>query len=161
MNHPAHDLRWTRTDKFMLLFVILGVSLTILWWAMPSSLFIRTISITVQDNQVRFVRELPFGEVHGRWRAEITLIDGGGYECSSGGWREAFYQMEDGNTVVFDLGEWAADCIEAGPPFYLRRTQSVLLFGVIPLRPETITTEVQGERRDPARLPGLFTRKES
>ncbi|KQI68685.1 hypothetical protein AN189_07190 [Loktanella sp. 3ANDIMAR09] len=117
--------------------------------AIPSSLFLRDISLTVDGRTVRYVRETPFGDVTAEWHAEITLIDGDGFECASGPWAVATYQQIPGNTVTYDLGSWADKCIEAGPPFYLTTTRRVLLFGVIPLRKMVQRTEVEGERPAP------------
>lgn len=116
------------------------------WWAIPSSLFIRTVSLTVDGDVARFTRELPRGEVRARWHSEITLIDGEEFECNSGGWRIAHYQQVPGNTVRYALGNWADDCIAAGPPFYITTTRQVLLWGFLPLRPSTNRTEIQGTR---------------
>ena len=146
MSKPEKRMRWSLLDKLALLAVIAGMILTVLWLAFPTSLFIKQVSLSVENRTVRFVRELPYGHISARWRSEITLIDGDGYECNSGAWRVAEYQPILGNTVTYDLGEWADRCIVAGPPFYLTTVRQALIFGVIPLRPDRQTTEVQGER---------------
>lgn len=102
--------------------------------------------MNIDDTRVTYVRELPFGEVTARWRAEVVLINGGGYECTSGQWSFAEYQPKPGNRVTYDIGDWAEKCIHAGPPFYLNMTRQVMLFGVIPLRPERQVTEIIGDR---------------
>lgn len=135
--------KWDRRNIFAwLVFVILGG----IWFAVPSSVFIRNISISVEGRTIRYVRETPFGDVTAEWQAEITLIDADGFECNSGGWNVATYQVAPGNTVTYDLTDWADPCLEAGPPFYLTTTRRVLLFGVIPLRQVVQRTEVEGER---------------
>ena len=139
-------IRWSFVDRVAAAVVFLGFALTGLWFTFPTSAFIRPISLSIQQDQVRFVRETPFGSVQARWVSEITLIDGDGFECNSGHWRNAEYQPIDGNTVVYQIGAWADRCIEAGPPFYLTTTRQVLLWGVIPLKPMRSTTEIQGER---------------
>lgn len=143
---PEKRIRWSFSDKLQAALVVIGFILTALWFAFPSSAFINQVSLTVAGDKVRFIRELPYGTVTARWRSEITLIDGDGFECQSGGWRLAEYQMIKGNTVTYKLGPWGQDCLDAGPPFYLTTTRQVLLLGVIPLRPDSQTTEVQGER---------------
>jgi len=125
-------------------FVLVGGFL--LWLAVPSGLFLRDISMAVDGRTVRYVRETPFGAVTAEWTAEITLIDGAEFECSSGAWRVADYQQTKGNSVTYDLGPWADQCLEAGPPYYLTTTRRVLLMGVIPLRKMQTSTEVQGQR---------------
>lgn len=120
------------------------------WWLTPSDLFIRSVSLTVEGDVVRFTRELPRGGVRARWHSEITLIDGEEYECNSGGWAIAHYQEVPGNTVRYTIGSWADRCIEAGPPFYITTTRQVLLFGFLPLRPSTERTEIQGTRETDA-----------
>ncbi|QFS83970.1 hypothetical protein [Roseivivax sp. THAF197b] len=146
MNRPTHDLRWQFADKMAAVLVVLAVMITALWLAVPSGIFIKTISLDLQDRTVRFVRELPFGTVDARWRSEITLIDGGGFECNSGDWGLATYQAIPGNTVTYHLGAWADDCLEAGPPLYLTTTRQVMLLGVIPLRQDVSVTEIEGNR---------------
>lgn len=128
----------SRLDWSLLAFVALaGV-----WLAVPSSLFIREVSITVDGDRVTFTRELPWGEVPGVWASEITLADGA--TCSSGGWQPALYQQQEGNTVTYPLGGWARECVEAGPPFYLRTVRWVMLWGWLPLRPMVSITNVTG-----------------
>lgn len=146
MSKPEKRMRWSVLDKLALLAVIFGMISTVLWISFPTSIFIKQVSLTVENRTVRFVRELPFGIVSAQWRSEITLIDGDGYECNSGSWRVAEYQPIPGNTVTYDLGAWADRCIVAGPPFYLTTVRQALIFGVIPLRPDRQTTEVHGER---------------
>ncbi|KQI67332.1 hypothetical protein AN189_16380 [Loktanella sp. 3ANDIMAR09] len=116
------------------------------WLFIPSSLFLRDISMTVTGRTVQYVREVPYGSVTAEWNAEITLIDGEEFECSSGAWRIAHYQVVSGNTVTYDLGAWADKCLEAGPPYYLTTTRRVLLFGKVPMRQMRTITEVQGTR---------------
>ena len=123
-----------------------GFLATGLWFMFPTSVFIQPISLTITGHQVRFVRETPYGSVQARWVSEITLIDGDGFECNSGAWRNAEYQPIEGNTVVYDLGDSADRCVEAGPPFCLTTTRQALLWGIIPLKPLRTTTEIQGER---------------
>lgn len=140
------DLKWNFADRLALVLTVAGFLGGALWIMVPTSVFIREISLTVTGPTVRFVRELPFGHVSARWRSEITLIDGDGFECNSGAWRQAEYQPIPGNTVTYQIGDWAKDCLEAGPPFYLSTTRQVLFMGIIPLRQSRHTTEVEGER---------------
>ena len=119
------------------------ILLAVLWYSVPTSVFIREISTTVTDGRVRFVRETPWGGVTAQWQSEITLFDGS--ECNSGDWGVTSYQAIPGNTVEYALGDWARPCLEAGEPFYLRNVRRVLLFGVIPLRSTVSVTEADGE----------------
>ena len=127
-----------RIDKSVILFALIFFA----WLSVPSSLFIREISTTVDGHEITFVRELPLGSVTAEWQTEITLIDEGGFECNSGAWRVAYYQEAPGNTVRYELQPWADACIDAGPPFYITNTRRVLLFGVIPLRRVVSVTDV-------------------
>lgn len=122
------------------------VVLALIWVSIPSSAFIRQVSLSVTNGTVQFVRELPLGEVSARWWSEITLIDGEEFECNSGLPQMAFYQHVAGNTVRYGLGEWAQPCLESGPPFYLTTHRQVMLFGIIPLRPSRAITKIEGER---------------
>lgn len=126
----------------------LMLCLFVVWVCLPSSMFIRTVSMTVDGAAVRFIRETPFGGVRASWVSEITLANG--QECNSGSWRQAYYQEQPGNLVTYELGAWAAPCIEAGPPYYMTTTRMVWLFDVIPLRPDRTRVEVLGD--DPAVL---------
>lgn len=140
------QIEWTRLEKMMAWIAGLFVAAALLWLCLPSSLFIKVISTTVKGGHVTFVRELPFGPVHGRWHSEIVMLDGSDLECpsSAGGnpWRRAYYQKKKSNTVVYRLGSWANDCLRAGAPYYLRDVRQVLLFNLIPLRPSETYTEV-------------------
>lgn len=130
---------WSRMDGLAAFCVLFAVSF---WSLLPTSSFIKEVSVEVVGGDVIFVRELPFGNVTAQWQSEITLLNG--YECNSGGWNVANYQDVSGNAVMFKLGDWADKCLEAGPPFYLTTTRRVLLFGIIPLRKSVSITDVQG-----------------
>lgn len=126
------------------------IVLTIAWALVPSSVFIRVISMDItEEGVVRFVRETPMGAVQARWHSEIYLVDADGRECNSGDWHWANYQPVPGNVVSYEIGEWADRCLEAGPPFYIVTTRQVMLFGIIPLRPDVHRTDVQGTRQAP------------
>ena len=127
-----------RIDKSVILFALVFFA----WLSVPSSLFIREISTTVDGHEITFVRELPLGPVTAEWQTEITLINAGGFECNSGAWQVAYYQETPGNTVRYDLQPWANACIDAGPPFYITNTRRVLLFGLIPLRSMVTVTDI-------------------
>lgn len=111
----------------------------LLWLAVPSTVFLRPVAtlLDVDTGRVTFTRETPFGTVTARWRTEITLVGRDDFECNSGRWSIATYQQRAGDTVQYQIGEWANDCVEAGPPFIMRTVRQVLLFDVIPLRPDT------------------------
>ena len=142
----TRPVRWSSIDILAAFLVIVGIVVTSLWFAFPSSSFIREISTTLEGKRVIFVRELPYGETTARWWSEITLIDADGFECASGAPQTSFYQQAPGNTATWDLGDWAMSCLDEGPPFYLTAHRQVMLFGIIPLRPMRSTTEVQGIR---------------
>lgn len=137
------NIGWNVGDKIMAGLTVIFCVTTAAWFTLPTNFFIRQVSLEVDGGQVRFVRELPFGRVTAQWQSEITLLDG--FECNSGEWRIAQYQPVAGNTVRYDLGDWAAPCLAAGPPFYLTTTRRALLFGVIPLRASVTRTDVEGE----------------
>jgi hypothetical protein len=137
---------WSKADKIAAFVVAVSLSVSGLWFAFPTSSLIHNVSMTVQGSLVRYVRETPYGEVTAEWQAEITLIDGDGFTCPSGPWAATTYQDITSNTVTYNLGAWADDCLTAGPPYYMTITRRALLFGIIPLRQSIQTTEVQGER---------------
>lgn len=122
-------LRWF--DKVGL-FVI--VPLVILWFALPSSLFIYPVSMAVEDDgMVTSVRRTPFGAVEADWTARIVVSHNNGYICAATG--TAYYTQVPGDLVRYRIGAWALPCIEAGPPLVITYTRQVKLFGLIPLRP--------------------------
>lgn len=123
------------------LIFVLALLCGLTWFAIPSAWFIKDISLTITGRDVVFVRETPFGEVRASWWSDITLANG--FECNSQIWREAVYQEAPGNTVSYQLGDWALPCIEIGPPYYLRTKRRVWLFDAIPLRPSTSYVEVR------------------
>lgn len=125
-------------DKTLVFFGLLAV----LWILTPSSLFVRHVSTQIDGNTVTFTRETPFGTVRGRWISTISLLDG--RECNSDFWAIAEYQEIPSNIVVYELGDWAADCIDIGPPYTITTYRSVMLFGFIPLRPDRTVTQVAG-----------------
>lgn len=127
------------------------------WPAVPSSIFLRPVSWTIDGETIRFVRETPFGDVTADWTAEIRLIDGDGFECHGDG--RAYYQVEPTNAITYKIGEWARNCITAGPPFTIRLSWQVLLFDVIPLRKTSTTLVVEGLREGRAASPAIGERQ--
>lgn len=112
--------------------------------AVPSSMFFRPIALTIDGDDLRFVRETPFGAVDVSWSAEMVLLATEGYECVGSGVREI--QPAPGNVVRGKIGPWAEFCIDLGPPFVLRYHYQVLLFGWLPLRPTEIAITVEAEQ---------------
>lgn len=104
------------------------------WIAVPSSVFLQPVSLSVSGRTLTMVRLTPFGDVTARWTGEITMLDRGGMECPAGG-GTMLAQVVHNDLVRRDLGEWAAPCLDAGPPFVLRFEFQVMLFGLLPLRP--------------------------
>lgn len=138
-----------------------ALALGLVWASVPSSLFVKPIELhfDIEAQKFRFTREVSSwlmidrgdsrGKGHvGRWWSEIVLIDARDFECQSGSPQSAFYQQKPGNTVEYRLGDWAQECIDAGPPFYVTTSRQILLFGWLPMRPSTSTSTIQGERSD-------------
>ncbi len=115
-----------------------------LWASIGSDMFLHPTSLRLDGTTVILVRETPWGETYARWNSEITLIDEQGFECAAQG--SAIFQNEVADTVTFTIGPWAGACIDAGPPMVFRARWQVVLFGVIPLRPVSITTLIEGVR---------------
>ena len=142
MRRAAEKMKWSLIDKLSLGVVLFGLFVAPLWLAFPTSRFIQPISLTLTDRRVVFVRELPLGTVHARWRTEITMPDG--FECNSGDWKFARYQVIRANRVSYDLQPWADACLKIGPPFYMSTTRQVLVFGLLPLPSATHVVEIPG-----------------
>ena len=150
----SKKLTWNFADRLGLFGCVAFLFVTPLWILFPTDYLIREISYEVRGDRVRFVRETPFGAITARWRSEITLLDRDGLECRSGGWQLARYQHVRGNTITYEIGDWAAKCLADGPPYYVTNTRQALLFGVIPLRASVSITEVQSDDDQPfASLP--------
>lgn len=146
-NKKKHDLEWSFTDKFCASLTILAIFLSIIWFLLPSSLFIKPVSLKISGDDVVFVREVPLGEVSAAWRSEIVVLDHDDLECDSNFWSISFYQHAPANRVRYKIGDWAKPCIAAGKPYYITTFRHVLLFGVIPLRGFQTTTLI-GEIQD-------------
>lgn len=111
---------------------VLAIVLFALWYAVPSSLFLKPVSWQISGTEVTFIRATPYGDVTADWSAEITLLERNGFECYGQG--NSVYQAEPTDRVSYEIGDWARRCVTAGPPFTIRLSWQVLLFDVIPLR---------------------------
>ena len=115
-----------------------------LWMALPTSLFIRAESLTVNDERVAtFVRQTPFGDVSAEFLQEITLLDGTDFECRMDGYMPAFYQSRKSNVVRYRLGSWADDCLEHDVDYTITTSRRVVVAGWLPLRPHTTVDLVE------------------
>lgn len=154
MRRPRHDLRWSFLDKLAAAGSILAAVMAVLWIAFPSAFFVRSIELTYnpETRVFTFVREIrptwflmPGADGAGydaRWWSEVVVIAPEPFECHSGAWRNAFYQETTGNAVSYRNGAWIEDCLNAGWPFYIEARRQVMLFGVIPLRPDRWVSDV-------------------
>lgn len=152
----------------------LAVLWALLWFSVPSSLFIQPVALgyTPETRTFTFTREIgtwfrtkreaPEGTPSSdgypaRWWSEIVVVGLGdsALECSSGAARSSFYQETPGNTVQFTLSTWADPCLSAGPPFYVVTYRQVMLFGWLPLRPSDSRSDIQGVRPEEVQLSGV------
>jgi len=117
--------------------VFAAAIILIAYLALPSRLFVKVQSITYTEREVYMVRETPFGAVTARWSTEVLPLAEGAADCSASG--VARYQAEPKNAVRFEADPRLWPCIDAGPPYAIRDEWQVLLFGVIPLRPYSLT----------------------
>ncbi len=118
------------------------VILMITWLSVPTSTFISDVETIIDGHEITFKRLTPFGEVHARWREEITMI-GSGFECRKPRWETSTFQVEKSNVVRYTIGDWAYPCLDMDEPFTHRSVRQAYLFGVIPLRPSQ-TVSVHG-----------------
>ena len=158
MTKSKHQIRWSPMEKLQLAAAIIGLVLGALWLSFPSSYFVRSVSLVYSEETriwhfTREIRSTPFMTettdqtgYSGRWWSEIVLIDGEEKECHSGAKRNAFYQQKPGNTVTYRLDDWALECLDAGPPFYIVTYRQVMLGGWLPLRPSRSYSEIEGVR---------------
>jgi len=142
-------MKWHWFDRLGLWFLIATITIGGLWLGVGSSIFLHPISLTMHGHKYVFLRETPFGDVDARWSAELTLLDRAGrasegYECYGEGRRHVQVARRDMASGKF--GKWATDCIEAGPPMVLRVRYTVMLFGMIPLRPVNFVQDIPEDR---------------
>ena len=129
-------LRLIYRNMLVLVFVLTA------WFAVPTSVFISDVETIINGHEVTFKRITPFGEMHARWREEITMI-GSGFECRKPNWETSTFQVEKSNVVRYTIGDWATPCLDMNEPFTHRSVRQAYLFGVIPLRPSQ-TVSVHG-----------------
>ena len=112
-----------------------SLSLVALWFGVGTEAFISAPQLKIEGETVYFTRQTPFGDVTARWHSEIVVLDGSGYECTSGDWLIANYQKIKGNAVSYTIGDWALPCLARGADYTITTTRQAILFGVLPLRP--------------------------
>ncbi len=122
----------------MTVIMALGVYL-----AVPSSSLVHPIALTLDGDQLTFVRETPYGAVDVMWSSEIVMLENEGFECGGSGVRNI--QPSPRNLVRAKIGRWADYCISLGPPFVLRYQYRAMLFGWLPLRPTEIVITVEAK----------------
>jgi hypothetical protein len=116
------------------------------WLVLSTQMVLSPKSIHYSDNgEVTFVRTVPFGDVWAKWSTEIR-VSATGRECHSGR-NEALYQVVEGDTVLYSLGDWAQKCLQEGPPLVIVNTWKAYLFGIIPLRPTRMVTIIEVDRK--------------
>lgn len=109
------------------------------WFIVPSSVFYQPVNMAVVKNpQGRWIaiaeRRLPWGPKYGRTQALIQVLGReDGQECQ---WTtEGLFVPRDNNVTRYDITEWAAPCLDSGPPISILFSRTVYLGGIIPLRP--------------------------
>jgi hypothetical protein len=125
--------------------VYTGAILLVAYFVLPSRLFLDVQNITYTGRDAVMVRHTPLGEVTARWHTEVVPEADDAADCSASG--EAPYQVEKLDTVRFTADPRLWPCIDAGPPYAIRDSWQVLLFGMVPLRPYSITTIYTGDER--------------
>ena len=133
--------------------VLASVILFGIWFAVPSSIFLRPQAIVYErdaDGRVHtvFLRETPFGTVRAKWTAEGQVI-ASAVECAERG--ESEYQpipaspQRVANTVRWPTSPEMLRCVEASRPVIVQyRWQVVEIhgFSVPPLRAVSLTVRL-------------------
>jgi len=119
-------LRLIYRNMLVLVFVLTS------WFAVPTSVFISDVETIINGHEVTFKRITPFGEMHARWREEITMI-GSGFECRTS-WKQDRFQQQAGNAVEYTASPELWPCLDLKQPFTYWSIRRAYLFGVIPLR---------------------------
>ena len=109
---------------------------TTVWSLVPSGRYIdpKLWVFSAETGNVTFTRDLPRGPVWANWAHEVTIE--GGFECSANG--TAHYQEAPRDTVVFTAPKNLRPCLEADGVKRSRLRWSVLVLGVVPLKPVEI-----------------------
>lgn len=129
------DPEWGMPTKLLGLVALV----TILWWNFTSEVFFKPLSMGVIKSETGHwimvsERLLPWGAVTGETGVLIQVIGRpDGPECQ---WHtEGLFIPRERNTTRYDISDWAANCLDAGPPISVRVSRSIKFLGFIPLRP--------------------------
>lgn len=109
----------------------------VVYFAIPSRLFLNVASIVYTDRDVVMVRHTPLKPVTARWNTEVVPEADDAADCSASG--TSRYQVERLDTVRFQAAPTLWPCLDAGRPYAIRDEWQVLLFGTFPLRPYSVT----------------------
>lgn len=126
------DPKWHLAD------VVAGISLflLVLWVSVPTSFFYRPTAVSIQGYEVTVSRTFPLSPPFNppiiKYVEIVRPLDGG-QPCVD---RNEFrYRLTQGKTATWNIGAWAAPCVDGeGSAIWSARWQ-VKIFGIIPLRP--------------------------
>lgn len=129
--------------------------LSLLWLALPSAVFLRPSVLYYDQNTgyATLTRTVHFFDaVHVRYKTEMRVLSTGIKCQAANSLNVVTYHKHDEPAVSSITGEplplgtvmWPIEdefwpCVAAEPPLVVEASWWVLLFGVIPLRPVTIT----------------------
>ena len=131
---------WSRPDCAAL-FIVLAL---VVWFATPSRLFFNPEEVHIDGYEVTLARTYPvsflFGPPVVSYTETVRRLDGSGQICDDN--NGAGYQyVTEGPIGRWDIEDWAKDCMIA--PYLWRAEWQVKVFGLIPLRPVSLSLLVE------------------
>lgn len=141
-------MRWIRLLTHMLWMTAssIAVILGVLWITLESSDFLRPISAQVIGDEVSLIRLTPSGAVTARYRDDVLFVDQDEklwQACETSLSGESIYQVTR-SAVTFPIKAWFPPelCDVSRPGTYRVHSEwTVLLFGLLPLRPVVLEWE--------------------
>ena len=154
--------RWV--DRVSVLALLLAVI-----WMLPSSLFVKPLSVTYHNGVATLTVDMLLPGTDVLWTTHMTVnstgftcfapsnrvrhisdvglqLEGDGVPVSGAGLpvqsraSSNFYSFS--GVIVYRVGDWAEECLNAEPPIGVYHRFSYLLLGVIPLRPVELITVI-------------------
>jgi len=115
-----------------------------LWLATPSSLFFAPRAVSISGYEVTVARDFPLSGIFGapfiRYTETVRDLTEFNYPCTENNFPG--FQYSTDRYASWDIEEWAAPCMSGNYQWSAEWT--VMLFGIIPLRPVTMTTIIRG-----------------
>lgn len=142
---------WSALDR---LWAVCAV-LIVIWFAVPTRLFLQPVALQVHGTRVSFDRIVPWGPVRAYWSTELRSEAG---DCFAPHQRRLTpYQdsaPEAGGvvSVSYDLDALLLPCLPPDGRFVIEQTHQVMAGGLLPLRPSSAVWSCVADGTPCARL---------